>query len=1715
MKSAMLEGVFGPIRNLLTPVWSPRNVFWHELASALSGFSIPPQLSRRCAPANPPGSKGSVPYTQIDDSARFLGLLDKFANDLDVSIHVLFTNTLGQWSEFLAGSLGRSSPLILIVDLSIAINEDRGLVALPFDFAGGAYGPKDFFVTSFNSNGLSPEKVFDLVNSVALVRPPHSELVLLLQETHASEACPQGYERASLPGTSHSGGVSILLRRGLLFESTRFSFTARARQPGPSPDTQAISASISTASGQVSAVFISVYLRPGIAVPALAFDESLDEFRRWLSTLVPADATPVIVGGDFNIDPARDAGPWVKLSNMFATLGLTPLASPGPTYRRAGTSSTLDHIFTNQPAVCRPLGVIPRPSDHSPIYTGFGVTRAPMFKERPKVPHADTRFLRKLPTDTREATESRIARDLERTLEAQGLFRPASLDLPGVTAFAEALVRSVFIAASASIPVSFPRDAPAPARPGLQDAPPAPTPFRPPAGYPPFWNADLHDLHGRLHAAKLRLARRTPAGRNRFNIRHRLRTLVFRLDTRFSRLHEELRQAFVDSRPDALAAESLRSKHGITNFRPHLSGAILPPAASHASVSVDFVSRPLPDDRARWASVMAYMDAPPNADSVDYFSTSGDAPISDQDLVTAASRMNDDACPGTDGLDAYLLKVALGSQRWREAVRTLVSTCTSLALWPTCFSDLWLTTIFKGKGLDPSAPSSFRRICVGPRFAAFCESVILVKLTEAPGFSTDLAFGPSQSGFIRGSGPLSESVVIQMLLDNARRTRNPAAILALDQSAAFDRVEFLATVEGLVRAKATPASVRFVCAFLGVEGFGGTPRLLTVPNSGLRPVPLLCGNPQGGSLSPTLFLMSQNHVDASVPHGTGIQLPQFHPLVPPPPPLPLFRFADDTIAAAEKLKYDHNSLSLICNGPRGPATPLGAVSAGQGILHAMASSGGVVNPSKSQLFVSDGPYDHRLARDKSLPLRSGEVLTATSPLEALGVTYANTNATRTLVHPDPRGMRRMVEGFGGALGDFEFPVHARRDLLFSVVIPSTTYGTYICDSRTLPGNLESALTTGLRTITGTPASSYPTDLKDYRYLVPDDLLRDFLGCRTMSVHLGYHAALACLQAVRSPVAMLRTAASHELLRAWVDPAVNPLTFADKVIEFFQHLDPHPPATLAQRQALEMSPFMAGLLGSWDAAVALPPPHPPAPADPVRSLSDPFTRCDLYTDGSFLRGEINRGAFAVYFGPGDPRNYSQGVAEPGITNNRAELMGLLKALDIVKAELPPIGPCPVKYTIHTDSMYCRDICTVNRFIWSRNDWRTRAGLAPKNLEMVKELHARLTLLDSVVEVRWVRAHADDAGNNAADRLARDAAEALPVLAAAAPLPAPTFRPALPPYSTAKDALRRILSGKYSDGKLPKFVKALAPLHANAYLFFVAEITSYHDGTSGPGVRHERLCPWCNAGADTVSHLLVCPSPRGLVARSVVTGWPSVRDILANPPTPPRFPRVALAPRIGAAAHSLLNERRLALISRPPRGGSLTVRAAVFRPIAFGANPPVRWGAQLPWSAATLAGLFRTRGGDLLHAPALPGNNCLFVAVAVLLQESGVALGPLGDYARRLRHTVAAHVLDYPSSADPTRQPGRVRRVDAVDDRRRSREISESLRTDQPLDASPIPVISSVLGLSFEVIVIDPNAQVVAPHNVRFVSAAQGPQHAPAFAGTLVLLDDHWLPAAARI
>ncbi|KAF8760167.1 Ribonuclease H-like protein [Rhizoctonia solani] len=157
------------------------------------------------------------------------------------------------------------------------------------------------------------------------------------------------------------------------------------------------------------------------------------------------------------------------------------------------------------------------------------------------------------------------------------------------------------------------------------------------------------------------------------------------------------------------------------------------------------------------------------------------------------------------------------------------------------------------------------------------------------------------------------------------------------------------------------------------------------------------------------------------------------------------------------------------------------------------------------------------------------------------------------------------------------------------------------------------------------------------------------------------------------------------------------------------------------------------------------PHPSIPLE-MRAHQLPPTRSkiEVWTDGSCLSNgrENAAAAYAVYFGPDDPRN--EAARAPGKqTNNVGEIYGVIRALEIVDEG--------AKHLV---------IYTTPSLGWLPG-WKKRGGMNSSNkpamnYSMIKYMDALMARRGDRVELVHVRGHQNDAGNNAADLMARAAA-----------------------------------------------------------------------------------------------------------------------------------------------------------------------------------------------------------------------------------------------------------------------------------------------------------------------------------------------------------------------
>lgn len=143
--------------------------------------------------------------------------------------------------------------------------------------------------------------------------------------------------------------------------------------------------------------------------------------------------------------------------------------------------------------------------------------------------------------------------------------------------------------------------------------------------------------------------------------------------------------------------------------------------------------------------------------------------------------------------------------------------------------------------------------------------------------------------------------------------------------------------------------------------------------------------------------------------------------------------------------------------------------------------------------------------------------------------------------------------------------------------------------------------------------------------------------------------------------------------------------------------------------------------------------------------------DVYTDGG-CRGNgkanaIGAWAFIVYK-PNGERLGSKSEASSGTTNNRMEMIAVLKALEWANKH-----NCAID--IYLDSNFVKQGCESWLWSWAKKDWRKSDGEIVLNKEIWQLIHHQLNeYMEKHREIPTfvkVKGHSDNDKNNAADNL----------------------------------------------------------------------------------------------------------------------------------------------------------------------------------------------------------------------------------------------------------------------------------------------------------------------------------------------------------------------------
>ena len=141
---------------------------------------------------------------------------------------------------------------------------------------------------------------------------------------------------------------------------------------------------------------------------------------------------------------------------------------------------------------------------------------------------------------------------------------------------------------------------------------------------------------------------------------------------------------------------------------------------------------------------------------------------------------------------------------------------------------------------------------------------------------------------------------------------------------------------------------------------------------------------------------------------------------------------------------------------------------------------------------------------------------------------------------------------------------------------------------------------------------------------------------------------------------------------------------------------------------------------------------------------------IWTDGA-CKGNPGPGGWGVYMKYKDSkyadREHELYGGELDTTNNRMEMMAVIKALEFFKS------PWPIE--LYVDSQYVKKGLTEWLPGWLKRNWKNSANKPVKN----KDLWLQLLEQSKRHQIEWflVKGHSGDAGNERADELANQGVE----------------------------------------------------------------------------------------------------------------------------------------------------------------------------------------------------------------------------------------------------------------------------------------------------------------------------------------------------------------------
>lgn len=152
---------------------------------------------------------------------------------------------------------------------------------------------------------------------------------------------------------------------------------------------------------------------------------------------------------------------------------------------------------------------------------------------------------------------------------------------------------------------------------------------------------------------------------------------------------------------------------------------------------------------------------------------------------------------------------------------------------------------------------------------------------------------------------------------------------------------------------------------------------------------------------------------------------------------------------------------------------------------------------------------------------------------------------------------------------------------------------------------------------------------------------------------------------------------------------------------------------------------------------------------------------IYTDGSMYSKPTRVGGLGFVFVYYLERGTKEITKEfdyqgyKGATNNQMELLACVYAL-VEAQNLEELNNFS-QIDIYTDSRYVSENYMKAMFMWPKAHWVTKDGTPVLNTQEWKDLTKQIKKVNKKVNIQWVKGHAKDPYNKAADRLAKKSAK----------------------------------------------------------------------------------------------------------------------------------------------------------------------------------------------------------------------------------------------------------------------------------------------------------------------------------------------------------------------